>query len=1839
MSSKLGSAKSAALDEIKPYNCCTQFNTQLRVIMWKNAVLKLRSWYIIIAELGIPIIFMLALYGIRGAITEETKDLFYPSIPVPTESFRQMYFDPPCSGENLLWRCNSEERRPNCSMGQLCQSKKIAVAPSNKDSIQTAQNFASYALLHLDGLKAKSMQSDDYVTYFESEQAFIDVISSGSYSRDESIDLYSAAVIFTSGPPAWDYTVRLNSSFTAQEISGRNGNGGIPRTDSPALDETILYGEQIPGANSSWAPYLVEYNEIGYFTLTNLVDSFIATHSCRLSGKCTSTEEVDLGVAGILEFPNKDVRTNGFWSLIGFIFGLFIILALLYPIANVISALVQEKETKIREGMTMMSLRNDVLWLSWWLHNLFLFLPMAILLTIVGSTLFVYSDSSLVFAWFFLFFLASISYSIAVSTIFNTSKTASIIGSLVYFAGFFIYLGLSFSPQSRASYMAASLHPSACFIFGTLAFIEYEDSQIGVTSFTAGKSSLYPITFSDTLGMLILDAIYLLIVGWYLANVLPSQYGTPKPWYFVFQTNYWCPSRTGHASQMENLPQDDDENCPVEEVTQNLSNQIAKNMCVDIRGLKKEFQTNTGTKLAVDGLNLTMFSGQITALLGHNGAGKSTAISMLTGLLPIDGGKATIEGLDVATDMHTIRSIIGVCPQHDILFPNLTVEEHLSMFASFKDTPRDRIKEEVERMIQSVGLTEKRKAYSKTLSGGQKRKLSVGIAFIGDSRVVFLDEPTSGMDPYSRRFTWNVIRQHREGRIVVLTTHFMDEADLLGDRIAIMGDGKLRCCGSSLFLKQKFGVGYNMTLEKLDANSFDSHLLGSMVTSAIPAAKLLTDVGTEISYQLPFDSSNKFQELFEAFDSKLEALGLRSYGMSVTTLEEVFLKVAEGTHTLATANDGKYKRLSRDIARESNPTPAPAVDPESGDKFNVPFQKVSDDNILEMFRVHFKVMLLKRFLYFKRDWKAWAFQFFIPIIFVLIGVIIQVISNEITGQPTMTLNIDVYNTDINSNYLPLPYTNRSQFSYFDIEDISNPISTVGDQDYLMSFTKDATDLPIIPITRSNNSQYQTPQDMSYYLLDHREDFEASKFGAYSIGKTERNGTNGIFNLRYFLHGNYTAIHAGPIFSNVMANTLVRSYDTVYSITTRLNPFDLTKAEETDINQISVFFLVSFIMIAMPFSPAAFAVFVVRERELKSKYQQMVSGVSVYAYWISTWIWDNISFQLSIWLIILIIGCAPGTETIASPHDGALGTTIGLFIFYGMAVTPFTYLICFFFRTATSAQVAVLFIVLLIGLGLGIAGVFLRIIESTRDAYKSLRYLFMLCPPFAFGEGLFNMAYIDLFSQLDLGFGKSYKPSDLGIAGLNMIFLIWTSFVYLALVILIEYGIAMPSIQAKFVNRKIPTDNTIRDEDVLEEEKRIKDHSADDSTIVINDVKKVYPGGKYAVRGVSVAIPNGECFGLLGINGAGKSTTLSMLTGEIPPTSGNISLNGMDLLTDIHKCRRYIGYCPQFDALFELLTGREHLALYASIKGIVAADVDAVVNSKIAEMGLTEYADRAAGTYSGGNKRKLSVAMAMIGEPSIVFLDEPSTGMDPVARRFMWDVISDIVTKREKCCLILTTHSMEECEALCTRIGIMVGGVLRCLGSGQRLRSRYGLGFQIELVLRLPSAEETDAKLQQIVQICPAQNGANPMQEEAQYRREHLTTIFNGLGNSKWIEQINATGTGSDISTALDTTEYVLATHLTSWVILEEAYDKICGFLQTNFSGYVLRERQTVRIRIEIPSVLPDGGCLKLSTIFGVMEKHKEELRIQDYSVGQTSLEQIFNQFASQQEEETGKVIH
>jgi len=314
----------------------------------------------------------------------------------------------------------------------------------------------------------------------------------------------------------------------------------------------------------------------------------------------------------------------------------------------------------------------------------------------------------------------------------------------------------------------------------------------------------------------------------------------------------------------------------------------------------------------------------------------------------------------------------------------------------------------------------------------------------------------------------------------------------------------------------------------------------------------------------------------------------------------------------------------------------------------------------------------------------------------------------------------------------------------------------------------------------------------------------------------------------------------------------------------------------------------------------------------------------------------------------------------------------------------------------------------------------------------------------------------------------------------------------------------------------------------------------------------------------------------------------------------------------------MGYCPQFDALFENLTGREHLYMYGRIKGISEAEIKEVVEKQIEKMDLTDHASRLAGGYSGGNKRKLSVACAMIGNPSIVILDEPSTGMDPVARRFMWNKISDICNEG-RTSVILTTHSMEECEALCERIGIMVGGRFRCLGSAQHLKSKFGHGYQIEFVFNVPKEERVNEILEKLKGNVLAEGDAK---EGIGTEETKVSTAEMCKMTPQFEEGIRREGL--DEQTLSD---------FASWLATEASFNKLNEFMKERFVGVECREKQGSKVRYEVEKV--EG--VTLGDMFGILEESKEELNLMEYALSQTSLEQIFNGFASKQQEETGKV--
>ncbi|EFJ47434.1 hypothetical protein VOLCADRAFT_43681, partial [Volvox carteri f. nagariensis] len=210
------------------------------------------------------------------------------------------------------------------------------------------------------------------------------------------------------------------------------------------------------------------------------------------------------------------------------------------------------------------------------------------------------------------------------------------------------------------------------------------------------------------------------------------------------------------------------------------------------------------------------------------------------------------------------------------------------------------------------------------------------------------------------------------------------------------------------------------------------------------------------------------------------------------------------------------------------------------------------------------------------------------------------------------------------------------------------------------------------------------------------------------------------------------------------------------------------------------------------------------------------------------------------------------------------------------------------------------------------------------------------------------------------------------------------------------------------------------------------------------------GPYIAVHDLCLSVGPRETLGLLGPNGAGKTTTLRIMQGE-RAGSGSVLVCGVDLAAEPSRAAQLVGICPQHDVLWPSLTGMEHVRLFGRIKGLRGSALEAAVAGGLDEAGLRDVADRPAGCYSGGMQRRLSVVCALVGSPRVLYLDEPSTGLDPASRRLLWKAV---LAAKRRCAIVLTTHSMEEAEALCDRLGLVVGGCLRCIGSPQQLMARY-----------------------------------------------------------------------------------------------------------------------------------------------------------------------------------------
>lgn len=1872
----------------------------------KNWLLKLRHPYVTCAEILLPTIVMLMLIAVR------------------MRADMQIHPAQPYIRKDMLVEVGKGDISPPFNKileMLLAKNEFLAFAPDTEATRRMIKLMSlQYPMLEL---VAKIYKDEaDLETYIRS-----DFYGTCKEERNCTNPFIKGAVVFNDqGPQLYDYSIRLNHTWA---FSGFPDIKTIMDVNGPYLNDLELGVNNVP---------ILQYSLSGFFTLQQVLDSFIiftAKHTgTGLSGEGSEASFVPSSPATssvrlpwmqfipskirIAPFPTREYIDDEFQSIIKSFMGVLYLLGFLYPISRLISYMVFEKEQRIKEGLFMMGLKNEIFYLSWFITYALQFAVSSAVLTLctMGS-LFKYSDKSVVFTYFLFFGLSAMTLSYLISSFFNRAKTAVAVGTLSFMGAFFPYYTINDPGISMILKVSASLLSPTAFALGSINFADYERAHVGLRWSNMWRESS-GVNFSVCLLMMLVDTILYGLIGAYLDKVLSKKHnqwswnplGMPKK---ISGSNHHATVSGVNMNACisgEKVSSGKDALGPlVEPISLDMKQQERDGRCLQIRNLHKLYTSRKGKCCAVNSLQLTLYENQILALLGHNGAGKSTTISMLVGLLPPTSGDALVLGKNILTNMDDIRKELGVCPQHDILFPELSVKEHLQLFAALKGLPENDLDDAVTHMIEEVGLFDKVDTIVSALSGGMKRKLSLGIALIGNSKVIILDEPTSGMDPYSMRMTWQLIRKIKKGRTVLLTTHSMDEAEVLGDRIAIMANGSLKCCGSSLFLKHNYGVGYTLTLVKTAPGA---SVITDIVRRHVPSATLVSEVGTEVCFRLPLASSSCFESMFQEIeryikksDSRMKSddvedncSAVESYGISVTTLEEVFLRVAGGdiydamyeSHVEAFPDDGV-----KDLCHPSLPLESYSSKQYEACKSAViatlmivwrtcifvlatvwgVMNFVSTQCYCSVltkteFWQHTKALVRKRAISARRDQKTVVFQLVIPAVFLLIGLIFLKLKPH-PDQQSVMFTTEHFNPLLSGSGGggPIP---------FDLSwPISKKVASHIRGGWIQKFSPTAYRFPDSEkaledaIGAAGFTLGPKLLSMSEFLMSSFNESYQSRYGAIVMDNQESDGSIG-----YTVLHNSSCQHAAPTYINLMNAAILRlaTSDRNMSIRTRNHPLPMTESQHLQHHDLDAFSAAIIINIAFSFIPASFAVPIVKEREVKAKHQQLISGVSIISYWVSTFLWDIISFLFPSSLAFVLFYIFGLDQFIGA---GTFWPTVLLFVEYGLAVASSTYCLTFCFSDHSMAQNVVLLIHFLTGLILMVISFIMGLIEATATANSYLKNIFRLSPGFCFADGLASLALL----RQGMKDTSSDRVLDWNVTGASICYLAFEGVLYFLLTIGLEcrllqklvpfsikcfrrsinnlfYGSSSDALEpllGSSTSSLVPDIN--EDKDVKAERQRVLSGAVNNAILYLCNLCKVYPRGthqdeKVAVHSLTFSVQEGECFGFLGTNGAGKTTTLSMLSGEECPTAGTAFVFGKDIRADPKVVRKHIGYCPQFDALLEHLTVKEHLELYARIKGVSDFRIREVVDQKMAEFDLLKHAEKPSFSLSGGNKRKLSVAIAMIGDPAIVILDEPSTGMDPIAKRFMWDVISNLSTRRGRTAVILTTHSMNEAQALCTRMGIMVGGQLRCIGSPQHLKTRFGNHLELEVKPSEVSSIELEDLSKMIqerisgvafhprsilsdLETCIKGDDSivpeNAVAAEIRLSREMIVMIAQWLGNEDRVRTLFASTAissdgvlGEQLAEQLNRDGGIPLPIFCKWWLEKEKFSVINAFVLSSFPGATVERCNGLSARYR----LPFGQDFSLADVFGHIERNRCKLGIAEYSVSQSTLETIFNHFAA-----------
>ena len=1518
--------------------------------------------------------------------------------------------------------------------------------------------------------------------------------------------------------------------------------------------------------------------------------SFFAKFLILKSGKTYNQKDIVINV-GLNSFPNS---TKEFYSpSIGVCCGITIVISLYFSLTNYffIMLMIDEKEKKLTQLLQRQGVSTIHYFFSWMLSYLVLsFLPLVSFTLFFFAILRYYAFLFLIDLILFIFGLFSFSYFFY--TCIDTTKTGAILIKFVNFTSSVLGVAIALPQCSRFTKIITALIPQINIYLSSTAI----DKILTFPNLTWDEMWLqaYKVSYMETLIMKIVLIIFYLALSSFIYKYKISGLG-----FFKFLLSF-CK----HVSRdIDIKPLVNEENLigsfekNFQEYSPLNKQNKAQKECLSIVNVSKRFDELK----AVDNFNWDLFGNEIFCLLGHNGAGKTTLVNMISGIFDPTEGDIFYKGKSLVTDKNYLFENIGVCQQEDILFEYLTVAQHLQYMCEIKGSKAN--VNEITDLIKRIGLSEKSACLAKTLSGGQKRKLCAALSLIGNSKIILLDEPTSGMDPISKRGLWDFLKNYHKNKIILITTHSLDEAEYLGDKIGIMSDGQFICCGTSSYLKSKYPCGFNINL-LVNSEVFNEQKkkeIYEKIKNYEPNAQI--KIASKSVFSINIQSNNThIPEIFQLIENSKEEYGIEDYTVASTSLEDVFLKI----NNKSDLNDMKYSQ------KEIAPQPNINLDNINISSFSTQLFSQLSRNMLPIYRN--KIMLVLEF--FSGLGIIYVFVFlFKDLIFGLTNAKVDLI--DLLG--------------INNAYI------------YEIPSAEGTLKN--------SYVYSLGYISLKSLTSKPSSIIQLIQNALEKALGH------VAMGCISINNIQQNW------LTYVTGMNQGYIFANTMF--LVSAFLKSEYNidaAIFSSFEEKKEMNIGKNNEIDGQVVGILLIVCIgSVMGYIIYLGGLVNEKIKERKTNIKHLLYLSGSNSLSYWLSFYIIDY--FKLLVFTVLLIIpiyyiNSTGGYYFLLNMLviDASSLCFIYFVSFFGSNAESG---VKFLFLLLLSY---IIFLVCFIIFAVFLLVIKIELIISVYNSFAN-SYNFTICDLtpitsmlLSFSRILYGIANHGLDPTHQYG-PATYLYTSYIAQGINFVF-------YLLLLFLMEKGIlreCLNTIKVKYCisernfvfsaeqisdefliynnvhnplllnqvddghnniintnadnnnvnpslggnnniintnsnninassygnNNVINTnsnninaplygnnnninaplygnnnqiamnaplygnnnqidmnapifgnnnqidmnapiygnnnqvdmnapifgnnnqiDNNINEPLISNSQNSINNNPINKDNYSINNDQisnaiydlslpetnltyGIRKGNPYvnkekdklnerndlttrieglrktfwfcckrnvrAINNLNLGLEANEKFGLLGFNGSGKTTTFRAITNEILFDYGRITLFGHDSKKEFERIRSKVGYCPQENPLFEFMKVREILDFYSNLKTCF------IPYQLICEkFGLTKYLDTFCINLSGGNKRKLTFAIAIMNKPTLLLLDEPSTGVDPESRRFMWKNINELSNTGHKYNMILTTHSMEEAEILCDRVSWLKQGSFVCIGNPEKLKIEFSLGYKLHI---------------------------------------------------------------------------------------------------------------------------------------------------------------------------------